>query len=342
MRYRHISEIGGRYQGEVGTPGHRAHLETWDDIVAKLKKAIVDLKNLLQAPKSGAPVAAPTGRSVADLAKFHMAQVTSGANEAQIQAARKKIVEYRQWLSRQGVTADKDGNVQAANVTPAFVVYDQNLAQQGATRIHFSGGRLFTDAACNTPLDTDKMVTHFSGPGKAIYVMSAAGNLHVSSHIVGHRHHSSLLAGGNVACGGELEVANGYLRWLSNKSGHYRPQLPHLFQVLHELQKKNVSMTFALSVVPGNTEYATVGLFLKQMELDDVADYELSKLLAYSRYLDDSILVTKGWRWRHPPDEKAGVYNISTGVMVPHKEVRTWLKSTNRFADDNLQRGNGR
>jgi hypothetical protein len=345
MHYRFLSEVGQNYCDEEGTTGRRTWDSTWDPVTNKLKAAIVDLRNLLQA-RPAAPAPAAGRRSVRDLVNFHQAQVNfqqaqknSVSNEVAILAARKKVEQYRRWLSLEGVTADENGN--RIDIEARIVVYDRDAASKGMTQIHFSGGRLFTDPGCTKPLDTSNMVTHFSGPGKGIYIMSETGNIHVSSHISGNRHHSSLLEGLPVACGGELQVKAGQLIWLSNKTGHYRTKIPHLLQVLHQLQKKLVPMTFSLSVQPTNRPYATVEAFIQQLENDGQADYELSKLLRYVEHLTDDVLNTNRWRWRRD-DEKDGVYEIATNTMVPHKEVRRWLKSAGRFAETKVKSGFGR
>ena len=147
---------------------------------------------------------------------------------------------YRKWLKGEGVTLDAAGN---AHVQPLQVVYDSAVAQN-MTRVRFFGGKLYTDDQYQKPLDTTDMVTHMSGPGKAIYVLTDTGNLHVDSHVLGHRHHSSLVAGAATACAGELQVVAGRVVAISNKSGHYKPGFRLPLQVLHQLQKQNVPMTF--------------------------------------------------------------------------------------------------
>ena len=337
MHYRYLSEIGDHYAGEANNPnlGLRENQLVWKSIVDKLKLAIVDLRDQIKQSNS-APVAV-TGSSVRDLVRFHQAQQRVGDRDKAVEEARKKVDNLRHWLAAQGVTTDKDGDI--TNIERREVVYDNSSLLQSLTQVHFAGGRLFTDSTCRKPLDTGNMLTHFSGPGKAIFVMSQSGNIHFSSHIVGNRHHSSLLAGANVACGGEFQVVNGHLSWLSNKSGHYRPQVAHLLQVLHQLQKKGVPMGFSLRVMPDNATYADVGQFLTKLRGDDQPDYELSKLLAYSKWLkDDMLLASVGWRWRFPSEE-AGVYEIATNRMVPHKQVRAWFKLTNRKATNEVQSG---
>jgi len=332
MHYRYLTEVGVRYEGEENNPGMR-DIDRWNDIVTPLKKAIVDLRNLENAQRAMAATAVvtPTAGRVRALVSLHEHKQNPLKLAADIAAARAEVEKYRLWLSRQGVTADKDGNITAQSISPRVVIYDRDAARQGLTQIHFSQGRLFTDVNCQKPLDTSQMVTNFSGPGKAIYVMSETGNLHVSSHVMGNRHHSSLLGGSPVSCGGEMEVRGGRLSWLSNKSGHYMPKVPHLLQVLHQLQKKGVPMTFRLLVCPSQEQYPTVGAFLTKLQLAGEDDYEMGKLMRYSDHLTDSVLGEKGWQWRATAERK-GVYEIRTGALVPPKQVRAWLKSTGRLA----------
>ena len=175
--------------------------------------------------------------------------------------------------------------------------------------------------------------------------MSITGNIHIASHIVGNYHHSSLLGGSKVACAGEIEVVAGVVRWLSNKSGHYFPNPDHLIQVLHQLQKKGIPLTFPLTVISATgakTEFPNVGQFLQDRQLNDLPDYEFQKLMAYSEHLNDAVLVRNNWRWRGSVAEPVGVYAINGGQPVPHKVVRTWLKGEGLNAKDELQEGAGR
>jgi len=339
VQYLYLSELNGSYRTEEGSSGDRILALT--ELETKLKKAIADYNNAVKLGAAGSPVAPVLPRgptNVARLVAFHeTAQQKAGPNPnlAKVEA---KIKKRRAWLKLQNCVVKADGSIDWG-LSNRTVEYDHQLASQGMTRLWILGGRLFRDSGGTQPLDTDGMVTHFSGPGHAIYVMSAQGNLHVSSHSVGHRHHSSLLAGANVAGAGELKASNGHLKWLSNKSGHYRPSVVHLLQTLHQLQKAHLPMTFALTVLPDEERFCSVGAFLQHLELNGQPDYELMKLMMYAPHLTDEILCThlpNPWRWVKE-GETGAVYDDVTKQPVPHKMVREWLKSKSLKASPTSQ-----
>ncbi|HEY2812822.1 MAG TPA: hypothetical protein VGJ03_05115, partial [Acidimicrobiales bacterium] len=60
-------------------------------------------------------------------------------------------------------------------------------------------------------------------------------------------HHSSLLAGANVAMGGEMKVAAGRVETMTNKSGHYQPTAAHFKHFLAELQQGGMTLDFKVT-----------------------------------------------------------------------------------------------
>jgi hypothetical protein len=90
--------------------------------------------------------------------------------------------------------------------------------------------------------DTSNMFSKHSGQGFAVYVMDPSGKMYANQHKVGLFHHSSFLAGGDVAGAGEIKVENGAVKWVTNKTGHYRAGEPELWQVLDELKGRGVSL----------------------------------------------------------------------------------------------------
>lgn len=346
MHYRQLRGIDASYSREVGTSGHRTDPDFWKRIETRLKTAIVDLKNA----SVQAPVVSLAGNTIVDRKNFFEAKQRANSVDptrvAKAQAAdkaRKEISFCRRWLSLEGASADDDGNVIMAPMGNLKIYYDDTLQSQGLTRVYFFRGRIYKDSRGITPFNTKDMVTHFSGPGKAIFVMSGEGNFHIKSHVLGHYHHSSLLGGQPVACAGEIEVKDGYVTWLSNKSGHYVPNALHLVQVLHQLQKNNVNMNFPIVFfTPANQRkaFTSVGAFLADRQLNGEPDYEYVKLMAYDKYLyDGRTLASNNWRWRNPNETVPGVYDMRTGQLVPPKRVRTWLKQNGYLPEDDIRSG---
>jgi hypothetical protein len=134
------------------------------------------------------------------------------------------------------------------------VKYDDKPEDQEKTRVEFRGGKLFRSATSDekgAAVDTAASVTHQSGAGFEIFAVDAKNEIHMASHKIGKYHHSSLLAGANVALAGEMKVENGKLVYLSNKSGHYVPSAESLVQLLHILEKDGVAMDFKIFDLSG-------------------------------------------------------------------------------------------
>ena len=339
MNYQYLAQVGASYVGEEGHPGHRAPF--LDSVAAQLRNARVQLAAAEAAAKNPAPFAG----SVRDrAAAFGNIAATRAAAEMLVHKRRDTVRRCEAVIKRMGARVDAQGQIDWGT-SYRTVAYDHTLAAQGMTRVRFNGGRLFMDDAHKFPLNTRGMVTANMGPGYAIYVMSGTGNLHVSSHSVGDRHHSSLLAGGMVAGAGELLVTDGTLKWISNKSGHYFPESQHLLQTLHSLRKKGVALdsvklNFLFNGGPAKgTPYTTVQAFLDAKQAEGVPDFEYAKLLRYlvviPRATFDALAATRGWRWVNDAEYNAGGRGLVTnpgGIPVPHRDVRKWLKGLGRHA----------
>jgi hypothetical protein len=299
-------------------------------------------------PAAAAPGKAPLwdGPRVsvkAQAAKFQNLGAAETELKAKVNQAIDKVARYDRWLKRMGATVVSDPNSPKFGhvdwgFTTQTVVYDRQLEAQGSTRLRTRGGRLFTDDACRLPFDTRLMVTANMGPGYAIYVMSQTGNIHASSHAVGYRHHSSLLAGQNVAGAGEMQVRDGQLKWISNKSGHYFPEIELFLQTLHSLTKKGIPLdavrvSFLSKNGPAKGQpYPNVQAFMNDKLGSVPEDYEYDKLLRYLvliPFADFAAIATpKGWRWVNDVEYAAGKRGVVTlaGAAVPHREVRKYLK----------------
>jgi hypothetical protein len=112
-----------------------------------------------------------------------------------------------------------------------------------AERQLFVRDGLIYDAEGNL-FDTATASTHFSGEGRAIFVMDQEGNIFASTYQrVGEFHHSSLAGGQPVTGAGELVVENGQLTLITNHSGHYHPSAELNEQVLRNLEAQGVDVS---------------------------------------------------------------------------------------------------
>ncbi|MHA4867193.1 hypothetical protein ACXZ1M_05785 [Duganella sp. PWIR1] len=118
-----------------------------------------------------------------------------------------------------------------------------DLHSRRAYPVQIADARLW-DAA-GKPLDTGEADVIARSGGRAIYVLDAHGNLYCSVSSQYYKfHHSSLVAGSAVACAGEIEVVNGVVIYVNNRSGHYRPSFLHIMQFCDYLKKRGVDCSW--------------------------------------------------------------------------------------------------
>jgi hypothetical protein len=120
--------------------------------------------------------------------------------------------------------------------------------ERGAYQLFVKDGKLY-DANGNL-FDTSGAMTVHSGQGRAIFVMAENGDLYASNYQeIGAFHHSSLLAGDPVAGAGELQVSNGEIQIISDKSGHYMPTRDYTMQTVNYLR------SLGLNIADGQIEF---------------------------------------------------------------------------------------
>lgn len=92
------------------------------------------------------------------------------------------------------------------------------------------------------PIDTSNAKI-IGGKAVGIYVMAPNGKIYLSkSQAVGKFHHSSFLAGDDVAVAGELIIKDGVLKGINRHSGHYRPEKAQLRQIMQELKGRGADL----------------------------------------------------------------------------------------------------
>lgn len=336
--YKVLTELGSHYQGE-----HARAVEI-EIREAELAGCLAASDAHRAAQKGGPAVAThlPAGRKrIEALARFHEQQAR---NTIQGDVLAGNIIDIRRWLLRNGAWADRNGKIRWWRNTVPTAFHDIDIPKQELTRLTLRDGLL--RGADGKPFSTKEMTTHFSGKGHAIYVMSEEGHLHASTHLKGYRHHSSLLAGRQVACAGEMRVHEGRLEWISNKSGHYRPEPIHMIAVLHRLNKLGVPLTFLISILNpdgSDTEYPNIHAFMDDLRLDDESFNLREVQWSYRHHSDGEILRATGMAFILSGSSPPGVYDV---FSVPMQKL-TLVEFENRmreagFHPDYVKSGAGR
>ncbi len=92
-------------------------------------------------------------------------------------------------------------------------------------------------------IDT-KTAPSIGGSNQAIYVMDKFGELYIyNQHKINYIHHSSLLAGGDIAAAGMIEVEGGIIKHIDLESGHYKPPPNSMASVLDRLDFLNADLS---------------------------------------------------------------------------------------------------
>ncbi|BCG64133.1 MAG: hypothetical protein methR_P1901 [Methyloprofundus sp.] len=86
--------------------------------------------------------------------------------------------------------------------------------------------------------------TNFCGNGWCIFVISPEGKLYANSHDQSNGwFHAAFLGGQPVMAAGELYVRNGVIYVMTDKSGHYKPQLQNLRNGAMALRKNGLDIS---------------------------------------------------------------------------------------------------
>lgn len=110
--------------------------------------------------------------------------------------------------------------------------------ERAALRLGFQQGLLF--GADGAPFDTRGTETMESGYGYAIFVIGFDMQMYAASHIPDQFHHSSFMSGEPVVAAGEIAAVGGELRFISNKTGHYKSGERELNAAIEYLGKRFV------------------------------------------------------------------------------------------------------
>lgn len=142
-----------------------------------------------------------------------------------------------------GDTRNPWGGFSYPNGEPSAVKY-LDEAERESYRLFVDADGNLRRASDNELFDTSSADTVWGGAdgGRAIFVMDKNGNLYASNYQGrGEFHHSSLLAGGEVAGAGEIRVDNGRIVDMTDKSGHYQPSADLNDNAVDELRRQGLN-----------------------------------------------------------------------------------------------------
>lgn len=249
-----------------------------------------------------------------------------------------KVLNYlSEYIALQNFPIDFEGNIDHKILKDRLVHYSDKKEQE-QTGVFFKGSKLYRSSG--VPVDTSNSATFSKGKGYEIFVMGPKGNIHLASHKLGKYHHSSLLGGGEVALGGEIKVSNGVIKWLSNKSGHYKPSETHLQQILYLLKKKGVPMNFGVEfkmMIKDNdgksslkeVEFGTASEYLSSLSLEKTYDYQKSEYTFdwfIKNFGNDKVsaaLKEKNWT----KEKDMVLFKDQKGKIISQKEIRSYLRT---------------
>lgn len=118
------------------------------------------------------------------------------------------------------------------------VRYLESKEERKNKEVTISGGQ-WTEASGDPLSSMGKTALGAPGDGKnwMIFVLSPDGKFYADAHEEGKYHHSSALAGIPVKGAGAIKVIGGTLEEISDKSGHYKPDMHQMYTTLMQLQK---------------------------------------------------------------------------------------------------------
>jgi hypothetical protein len=109
-----------------------------------------------------------------------------------------------------------------------------------------------------TPEDQQENIIHIDSDAKVLedlpsekplmFVMDIKGNIYAHEKIRGSRevdgfHHSSFTGASKIAFAGTIKInSKGFIEWLSDDSGHYKPLSQALVSLLMNFEKKGISL----------------------------------------------------------------------------------------------------
>ncbi|MCC5643656.1 hypothetical protein LC607_12000 [Nostoc sp. CHAB 5824] len=161
--------------------------------------------------------------------------------ELKMQEEDEMIQQTNSYLGGQSDPEQEEETRQTREKRQERVRYVESKEERKNKEVTISGGQ-WKDASGDSLSSMDKTALGAPGGGKnwMIFVLSPDGKFYADAHEEGKYHHSSALAGIPVKGAGAIKVIGGTLEEISDKSGHYKPNMHQMYTTLMQLQKCGV------------------------------------------------------------------------------------------------------
>jgi hypothetical protein len=297
--------------------GLAREIKLWWDLIEELDLVVESEPDELETALGDAP----DGHPIRDITLLADA----------IEMAKKVHANKLEMARRQELPVTEEGEL--GDISGRLVQYDDKAAQERSL-VLVGGNKLFRNDDKKTPVDTKQSSTFHSGLGAEIFVVGMGNEIHMASHKIGKFHHSSLLGGATISMAGEMQVTDGKIDWLSNKSGHYTPSVVQFQQFLHHLGK-DVPLTFPVlgwGVPKGVTAQQLVDGVGEDGQLKEKRSHDYQKTQALLTAWKDlvgkdamkKVMKAKGWKL----DKWDGEWEVEDAnyQAIPPQSVRQAMK----------------
>ncbi len=201
----------------------------------------------------------------------------------------------------------------AFNEAKSVQYFSEQQRKQYTARIT-SEGIIFVGKS-REPYDT----SNYKGkqPGYAAFSMDALGNLYLGQHVIGDLHHSSFLSGERIVASGMMKIKRGKIKEINNSSGHYKPTLTNIKQLLQLLKSRREITSLAKDCKIIVTDYS-----VKHFKfIDIIANWLTNRsgaiLIKIGHYLKELNTKTKRYKVSDLVDITMTELARPTGVTPP-------------------------
>ncbi len=266
-----------------------------------------------------------------DIKKLRQKRESGAITEAEYQAVLRRIEQQRERLSREGVVYFAPEQREETRVT----VQDGLLHHRGKP-LTTEGKPLIGEVGKGIEQRSDVM----------IWAMSPDGDLHVVAGQPFRIHHSSIFAGGDVLCAGEIVAKEGRLTLLTNQSGHYKPKPHTLIAALKKLEEQGLDVSGSKVRIFGlGLNHYISDQKREKFEKEGIPAQNVAKVVA-KHYRDEADEISARARNESDPLRRAELakqalyFRKRAREIFPFTDVENRFGEAQEFALDYIAQGN--